>query len=137
MLSSFCKDSRKIKLLIRKNFPGLYYVQFQLRKKCPNTKYFLVLIFPYLDWTRTRKNSALGHFLSPNFSSVLTHFLPMLSYRKEPIDYADRMHKNSSGRVQSSTLTKIALLHTLFQTLRRCKISGLVSVWLKHLLDMV
>ena len=49
-----------------------------LRKKCPNTKFFLVCIFPHSDWIReifrisriqsqcgkirTRKNFVLGHF---------------------------------------------------------------------------
>ena len=31
-------------------------------EKCPNTEFFLVRIFPHLDWTRTRKNSIFGHF---------------------------------------------------------------------------
>ena len=32
------------------------------REKCPNRKFFLVHIFPHLDWIRTRKNSVFGHF---------------------------------------------------------------------------
>ena len=30
---------------------------------CPNTEFFLVLIFLYSDWVRTRKNSVFGFFL--------------------------------------------------------------------------
>ena len=33
-----------------------------LREKCPITAFFLVRIFPYSDWVRTRKNSVFGHF---------------------------------------------------------------------------
>ena len=32
-----------------------------LHEKCPNTEFFLVCIFPYSDWIRTRKNSVFGH----------------------------------------------------------------------------
>ena len=33
-----------------------------LREKCPNTELFLVCIFQYSDWIRTRNNSVFGHF---------------------------------------------------------------------------
>ena len=33
-----------------------------LREECPNTELFLVRIFLYSDWIRTRNNSASGHF---------------------------------------------------------------------------
>ena len=33
-----------------------------LREKCPDVKFVLVRIFPYLDWIRTGKNSAFRYF---------------------------------------------------------------------------
>ena len=35
---------------------------FTLREKCPNMEFFLVRIFLYSDWIRTRKNSVFAHF---------------------------------------------------------------------------
>ena len=32
------------------------------REKCPNAELFLVRIFLYSDWIRTRNNSVFGHF---------------------------------------------------------------------------
>ena len=39
-------------------FPFLWHI---LHGKCPNTEFFLVLIFSHSDWIRTRKNSVFGH----------------------------------------------------------------------------
>ena len=38
------------------------FCYFTLRETCPNTGFFLVRIFLYSDWIRTRKNSIFGHF---------------------------------------------------------------------------
>ena len=41
------------------------YVTITLREKCANTVFFLVCIYPYLDWIRRNtdlKNSIFGHF---------------------------------------------------------------------------
>ena len=35
-----------------------------LREKCPNTELFLVRLFLYSDWIRTRNNSVFEHFSS-------------------------------------------------------------------------
>ena len=65
----------------------LYSYSYTLREKCPNTKLFLVRIFPHSDWIRrdrvplfiqsecgkirSRKNSVFGHFSrSDSFSHV-------------------------------------------------------------------
>ena len=34
-----------------------------LREECQNTEFFVVRIFLYLEWIRTRKNTVFGHFL--------------------------------------------------------------------------
>ena len=33
-----------------------------VREKCPKTEFFLVRIFPYLNWIWSRKSSVFGHF---------------------------------------------------------------------------
>ena len=39
------------------------YLNFSLREKYPNTEFFLVRIFQYLDWIQTSKNYPFGDFL--------------------------------------------------------------------------
>ena len=42
--------------------PTFWVPKEALREKCPNTEFFLVRIFLYLDWIRTRKNSVFALF---------------------------------------------------------------------------
>ena len=41
-----------------------------LHEKCPNSELFLVRIFLYLDWIRTRNNSVSGHFSRSDWAVV-------------------------------------------------------------------
>ena len=50
-----------------------------LCEKCPNTELFLVRIFLYADWIRTRNNSVFGHFSRNEFHG-LTELLMRLNY---------------------------------------------------------
>ena len=55
------KENQKIKRKKKKIL--MHQWKYVLREKCPNTEFFLVCIFPYLDWIRkkwTRKNSVFG-----------------------------------------------------------------------------
>ena len=45
---------------VSKNLQSFLYVS--LPEKCPNTELFLVHIFLYSNWIRTRNNSVFGHF---------------------------------------------------------------------------
>ena len=59
------------KVPIRRSF-----VKGPLRKKCPNTEFFLVRIFLYLDWIQTRKNFVFERFSRSGHSQMaLTHFI--------------------------------------------------------------
>ena len=54
-----------------------------LRGKCPNTEFFLIGIFLYSNWIRTRKNSVFGHF--SRSGSYCQMFFIHLSCNKENI----------------------------------------------------
>ena len=43
--------------------PTFWVPKEAVREKFPNTEFFLVRIFLYFDWIRTRRNSVFGFFL--------------------------------------------------------------------------
>ena len=52
-----------------------HFFRISLSENCPNTESFLVRIFSYSGWIRTRKNSVFGHFLrSVSFENLVTYF---------------------------------------------------------------
>ena len=54
-----------------------FLVKQSLRKMCPNTELFLVRIFLYSDWIRTRNNSVFGHYSRSEYL-LLLEILQML-----------------------------------------------------------
>ena len=61
-----------------------------MRGKCPNTEFFLVRIFLYSDWIRTRKNSVFGHFLRSEFFADDTSLFPVthnITDSANPLNY--------------------------------------------------
>ena len=75
--NKWVKSAVKASLFSRKRFENLLLAYVILREEFTNTEFFLVRIFPYLDWIRSSPN--MGNY-GPEKNIYLDVFLRSESY---------------------------------------------------------